>query len=125
MISLIRMISKGKNRIIVSWLLLAVFALPLITKTIHIYENEYETECCTHSGDHRASKHDCDSCPVCQFTLSSFVKTELTCFNSALTISYFPVFTLYQEEVYNSISHNFYLRAPPTFANLFSLGYLS
>ena len=99
------------NRIILSVLLAVVFAIPVITKVIHAYENECHKETCSHSGEKH--EHDCNTCPVCQFILSAFTGVDFlapTLSQSKITSQ---LISFYQKNVYTSTLTSNQLRAPP------------
>ncbi|MDR1896140.1 MAG: hypothetical protein LBR10_05050 [Prevotellaceae bacterium] len=52
------------------WLFLAIFITPYVAKSAHMHVH---ADVCPGAGH---AKHDCDNCPVCQFSFSSFVETE-------------------------------------------------
>ncbi len=53
-----------------AWLLVALLILPATTQAIHILEEEHAPAQDTHAH------HDCGSCAICHFTLSTFTGTE-------------------------------------------------
>lgn len=105
------------NKIILSYLLSGIFILPFVVKSLHIYDIRCESEShwCT---DHTSSdlKHDCQTCQICQFTLSYFTDPELS--DQTFLLWSFDVerSTAYKEKQYISLVHFHYLRAPPHIA---------
>lgn len=100
------------NRIVIAWLLSVVLLLPIVTKTIHIYQTKCCGESCAHA-DEQHSKHDCNSCSICQFTYYSFIEADFCHVGMASTESYCPLFIHYQEKEYRSFVPFGLLRAPP------------
>jgi hypothetical protein len=50
------------------WLLLAVFTMPVIVKTTHIYSS-----CILEKNtDNSHSQHDCNTCLICKFAFTAF-----------------------------------------------------
>jgi hypothetical protein len=101
------------NKIVIAWLLSVVFVLPFIAKAVHIYENEYCTSACSHTGHDESTKHDCNTCHVCQFSLSFFTEADFTSFDAIPITFYIDIIIPYKGKLYNSITHLNYLRAPP------------
>lgn len=100
------------NRVVIAWLLSAVFLLPVVTKTIHVYQNGCGGEACAHSDEHH-SNHDSSSCSICQFTFYSFVATDFCQVGVFLTESYYSFFIPDREKGFRSDILFGFLRAPP------------
>jgi hypothetical protein len=99
------------KRIIAVWLL-AMFAMPFPIRFAHLYQEE---DCfgCKHTEKHHNPQHDCSTCAICQFTLSTFVEAEIT---GAVSIPVsVPVKQIipYIKEVNDRIPTSYYLRGPP------------
>ncbi|MCK9155479.1 MAG: hypothetical protein M0P12_05135 [Paludibacteraceae bacterium] len=97
-----------KHRVLIVWLMMAIFALPFIVKIVHICTSE-EVECCA-DGDH----HDCNTCPVCQFTLSTFTESPVISYDFTVTPVYYEPFISYCEDIHKFAHEAYGLRAPPT-----------
>jgi len=103
-------------RIIQAWLLVAVFAIPLITKSIHICENEFRKAFCARPEDSYNNRDNSNTCPVCLFTLSHFTTNDFANTGHIQTISKNQTYPLNQEKEYISVVGSYYLRAPPVIA---------
>jgi len=106
----------GTNKVIVVWLLSAIFMIPVISQALHAIHTECGVElCCSHADDkdHSHPKHDCKTCPVCKFTFSHFV--ESNSFDSFKIVSQFhhTETVTYQERIYHSFFTTNYRRGPP------------
>ena len=101
--------NKG-NRIVFAWLLSVIFVIPLISKTVHFYENDH-SENNTHTEHH--AKHDCNNCQVCQFTLSSFSEVEPAILKDTPIVFCVEIVTLYKKRGNYLTTTSCYLRAPP------------
>jgi hypothetical protein len=66
-----KMKKKTIGKIIMVWLLTAVFMLPFVVRFVH---SHYIDTTCVGCDGH--AHHDSDNCPVCHFALFSFVKAE-------------------------------------------------
>jgi hypothetical protein len=101
-----------RHKVWVVWLLLAVFALPFAAKTAHIYHtaNHEEHGC---SDKSQSSHHDCNNCPVCQFTLSSFTEATFIDYDFRTIISDFEPAISFQNKPYQQVLFSYGLRAPP------------
>lgn len=112
------------NRVILAWLLAMVFVLPLVARAVHIYGSGCGEEVCCHSGEHSSKQqpHDCDSCPICQFSFYSFTETDLLHHTAILTEYCCRVFIRYEESGFATLIHSAYLRAPPSCAPVYVLG---
>lgn len=100
-----------KHKPWVVWLLLAVFALPSAVKILHInHIAEHSEPCCS---DESHPHHDCNKCPICQFTLSTFTETIVSDFNFRV-ISFGPEPVIFfQNNTYQQVLFSYKLRAPP------------
>ncbi|MDR2919888.1 MAG: hypothetical protein LBV72_11050 [Tannerella sp.] len=106
--------SNNVNRIVLAWLLSVIFIIPYVAKGIHIYQNECCEELCSHCDGHHSHQHNCDTCPVCQFALSTFIEADFDKPDSGLTeFCSTLIYFLYNDKKYDSITHLDYLRAPP------------
>ena len=108
--------TEKRNRIIIAWLLIAFFTMPLVTKTIHIHEVEQDHASCSHSKDCQKTPHDCNSCAICQFAFSSFTEANLITPDLKSVDFSIQEYVLYQEKGHSTTTHICYLRAPPQFA---------
>jgi hypothetical protein len=95
-----------KNKVVVVWLLLALFVTPYVVKPIHTFHHAGACSECAHS------LCDSDNCPVCHFTLPHFVAAETPVF------SFLWVFTAFEPAIYQekgSVSDipSRHLRGPP------------
>ena len=97
-----------KNRILVVWLFLAIFSLPFVVKTVHIYHLDEEHGCCAD-----ANHHDSGTCPVCQFTLSSFTESPLFSYDFKVTVVYSKPYISFCDKIYRHDLNSYGLRAPP------------
>jgi hypothetical protein len=87
-------------------LLAVVLALPFTAKTLHLY---HSIDC--EAGDH--APHDCDTCPICCFTLSTFTEAfPADCTFAAPVAGRATVFPL-REKIYSPLCIPYGLRAPP------------
>ncbi len=112
------------NKIILAWLLAAIFITPLIVKSIHIYKYECYEEHCSHANDKHKHKpqHNSNTCQVCKLTLSLFTEASFRISDTIQIIYTSRIYSLYLENGYNSITQLNYLRAPPSIKNIFSSG---
>lgn len=94
------------------WLLLAVFTLPFVVKTVHIYHTEEHSEhtCCS---DKSHSHHDCNNCLICQFTLSAFTEAAAVCYDFRVIYFDFGPIIFFQNNPYQQVTITYGLRAPP------------
>lgn len=106
--------SNNVNRIVLSWFLSVIFIIPYVAKGIHIYQNEYCEELCSHCEGHHDHEHHCDTCPICQFVLSTFTEADFDKPDNGLTeFCCTPVHSFFNDKKYDSVTHLDYLRAPP------------
>jgi hypothetical protein len=104
------------NRVIVALLLVTVLVIPLMTKTIHVYEISGHCSVCNHTEHEKHDKnseHDCNSCSICQFVLSPFTKTEPVATEKIIEFPCCDLQTPYQGVEYKSVYEFYNLRAPP------------
>lgn len=107
-----RMKEYKENRIAFAWLLLFVLSFPVIAKDIHVYWHEHGANLCDHSEGH-ASEHDCNSCPVCQFTYYTFTDAGVLQIDTVVAGYGRDISSFYPEEVHDAYRLFTFLRAPP------------
>jgi len=108
-----RMKAYKKNKItLIAWLLLLVFNLPILIKNIHIYQNECADYLHGHATGDKA-KHDCNTCPVCQFVYSTFLADDLDHTSNLITVFSCEISIPYIAGNYYSDHTYISLRAPP------------
>ncbi|MDR3260298.1 MAG: hypothetical protein LBT78_00530 [Tannerella sp.] len=95
-----------KYKVVIVWLLLAVFVTPYVAKPIHTCHHGSAYSECTHS------LCDCDNCPVCHFTLPFFIEAETPAFSSLRGFTAL-VSAIYQEKNCISDIPSHHLRGPP------------
>ena len=104
-------------RIIIIWLLAAVFLFPYIIKSVHIYNecHSNHTADCSHAEEkeNECHQHNCDSCLICHFTLSLFTEAESRNYHSAIRVLDCVILPAYRENVYIPYFTANPLRAPP------------
>lgn len=68
-----------KRRVILAWMLMVVFMLPLAVRSLHVCHVEDVEVCSTTSQTtvHQTLAHDPGCCPICHFTFFSFDKAEM------------------------------------------------
>jgi hypothetical protein len=96
----------AKHRIVVAGLLLFLFVIPFVAKPIH---SHHYNKTCT---ENRQAQHNSDDCPICQFTISTFVQAV------AFASIDFPAFNFqkpftYHKNTCSGISFSYHLRGPP------------
>lgn len=105
---------NGVNKLLMVWLLLAIFMVPVITQTVHAFHNDDCGGTCSHTEkkEHRHN-HDCKTCYICKFTFSQFVESES--FHSFIVLSRFhqKESVTFQEKIYDSLPITNHLRGPP------------
>ncbi|MDR3193865.1 MAG: hypothetical protein LBT76_01060 [Tannerella sp.] len=96
-----------KNKIFIAGLLLAILATPYVAKPLHVHCHcSAQTEECAHEDG------DCDNCPICHFTLSTFVEAQTTV--SVLPLSFSVIETTTCPEKITIADFSFrHLRGPP------------
>lgn len=104
----------GKNnRPATGLLLLLLFALPPVVRTVHIWQYVYVYEtCCDHENNHNHRCHDCDNCAICQFVVFPFTDTPSNDSVGTTATDYFKP-CIYQECILACIICWHMLRAPP------------
>ncbi|MDR1673363.1 MAG: hypothetical protein LBS09_07915 [Bacteroidales bacterium] len=98
---------KASGKIILIWLLAAVFMLPFVVKSVH--SHCIDVACAGCDGH---THHDSDNCPVCQFALFSFVKADQVEFAVAVSSGMMlPV--IRRDKSYLCFVCPCYVRGPP------------
>jgi hypothetical protein len=98
-----------RHKVWIVWLLLAVFTIPFAVKAVHIYHASERHSCHNESHAH----HDCNDCPVCQFTLPSFTEATVVDYDfKAVPYHVKPVIS-FQKKPYQKVLIAYGLRAPP------------
>ncbi|MDR1407156.1 MAG: hypothetical protein LBJ23_03795 [Tannerella sp.] len=93
-------------RLVIAWLLCAVFLAPYTTKAFHVHHHGKGDAACTHSSGEG------NDCPICHFALSLFVEAK------ALTIDDVSPFAVCEPAVYSgkmvfAVVSSRHLRGPP------------
>jgi hypothetical protein len=105
---------QTNHRIFLAGLFAVIFSIPLITRTVHIYQNECEGEVCSHSDEHKHhAKHDCNTCLLCQFALSTFTEARLSTPEVVQFVFRRSEFIIRQEKGFSAVVSSHQLRAPP------------
>ncbi len=113
--------AHSRNGIILTWLLAAIFVMPMAVRSVHLCHQAHISAICAAEsgvpgGDTDSSDgcgNDDATCPLCHFVLS--------CFTAAASGGDQPVFVtttdalsaLCQGEVHNNIPLTCYRRGPP------------
>jgi len=115
---------KHIKRILGVWLMTAVFAMPFVVRSMHTFVAEYGSShcishCSHHHGEdnHHGNSHDCNTCPVCKYVISSFDRTETVslAIHSSTSCSILPVANA--EKGFTPFYATISLRAPPPLHN--------
>ncbi len=107
---------QANYQILLAWLLAVIFAVPSVTKAVHIYESGCEEGVHSHAGEddaHHHSTHDCNTCYVCHFALSVFTEVGLNSSEVLRPMTGFTEFITYQEKGFAAVISSYQLRAPP------------
>ncbi|MCC8154428.1 MAG: hypothetical protein LIP01_09555 [Tannerellaceae bacterium] len=92
------------------WLLLALFVLPFVVKSIHVEKHCKVCHC--HEKTEKNDDHDAENCPVCHFTVSLFTEPELIYIPLVSSVICLPYDSFTEEPLVPFIIHH-YLRGPP------------
>ena len=106
--------SKHTRRIFISWLLLAVFMLPIIIKDFHVcqYDNSIELASSKASGNHSGG-HNPDKCFICQFFFSTFAIADTIVIVAVVAVLMGTVVSVCVQKVACRAAEVISLRAPP------------
>lgn len=96
-----------------AWLLLVIFTMPIVAKEGHIYLHEYQSAHHAHADGTHHTEHDCSTCAICQFTMSSFTEADWVIPISGISLCFLLLATPYTKERYTFTTSANYLRAPP------------
>lgn len=108
--------TKYAKRLFAAWILLGLFMLPMVVKTLHTCQLEVY-KCSSNaatSHHHDTSKHNTDDCSICNFVFHSFVKAPEINLESVQPIVVSEVFKAYVEKLYSISKKQLLLRGPPT-----------
>lgn len=102
------------KRIFIAWLLLALFMLPMVVKSVHICQVNTELSTCDQAYGQHGQNHNADTCQICHFAFFNFLQAANIQLNAvAITVLGFLFLvsvTSYVRPEVEIIS----LRAPPT-----------
>lgn len=59
---------------LIAWLLLALFTLPMVVKSVHVCQVETEVAAGHHAAGQHSQGHDADSCAICHFAFFNYMK---------------------------------------------------
>ena len=100
---------KHTRRIFISWLLLAVFMLPIMIKSFHVCQYETDIEWATS----KANGHHVDKCFICQFAFSTFGAAATIAMAAVVSILLGTVVTACVQKAIRIAVVIISLRAPP------------
>jgi hypothetical protein len=100
---------SATHKCLIIWLLLIIFVLPFGIKTFHVHHfSDYDFGVTANGRGH----HHCDDCPICHFTLSTFIQPKFTAFQPILSCCS-VVSAVYPEDISFRIILSPHLRGPP------------
>src|SRR3712207_3435754 len=68
-------IPTNLRRVFIAWMLMAIFLLPFIVKSVHVCAvDDAATYGTSQAAGQHSPGHDADNCAICHFTLFSFTK---------------------------------------------------
>ena len=110
------MVKQNQNtrQILIAWLLLALFMLPMVVKSVHVCQVESELAAGHKTTGQHSQSHDTETCKVCHFAFFNYMKaTEIHLDGVTivfLSFLFLACVTKYVRPEVEVIS----LRAPPT-----------
>ena len=105
---------KHTRRIFISWLLLAVFTLPIMIKSFHVCQYDNGTEVPTSKATgHHASGHNPDKCLICQFAFPTFGIADTIAIAAIVSVLMGTVVSVCVQNVVRRVAEVISLRAPP------------
>ena len=86
-----RIVMKEKRdilrRALLAWMLLMVFLMPLVVRTLHVCHScSAMPICSSQTVIFQTPAHDAASCPICQFSFLSFDKASILVFQALATL---------------------------------------
>lgn len=66
--------NQNTRQMLIAWLLLALFMLPMVVKSVHVCQVETELANGHHAIGQQGQSHNPDSCSICHFAFFNFVK---------------------------------------------------
>lgn len=101
-----------------AWLLLVVFALPMVVKTLHVcHLEEYaESSQQTSVSAQHAVGHNADDCQICHFAFFSFLKADTIYLGTIVPILISIALSFYAVGYYRTGKDTLTLRGPPVYA---------
>lgn len=102
------------KRIFIAWLLMAVFMLPLIVKTLHVCQVSAENGSCVSGAlGHHGEEHGEDNCAICHFAFLTFMKAESIVLAAVVAVVLFVFVSQADAMCVCRRSRLLSLRAPP------------
>ena len=104
------------KRAFIAWLLLAIFMLPMVVRTVHVCQEDYSSVdlSVTVLSGHHTQGHHPDKCPICSFTFFSFVKPGVVLIETLFPVGIGIAFPIFVGAAFHKQGNIIGLRAPPT-----------
>ena len=98
----------------IAWLLLALFMLPMVVKSVHVCQVETELANGHHATGQQGQSHNPDTCSICHFAFFNFVKGADVLLATAILILLGFLFLFTNISYVRPEVEVTSLRAPPT-----------
>ncbi|MCC8172963.1 MAG: hypothetical protein LIO65_00760 [Odoribacter sp.] len=100
------------QKIMIVWLLLAIFIFPDVIKSFHMPHCGCHNEVCETKKEKKQREHDCETCLICHFSFYSFLPSEEIKLTESFS-EYFSTQFYNEQEHYVSSVNSCYKRGPP------------
>ena len=106
--------NKNTRQMLIAWLLLALFMLPMVVKSVHVCQVESELAAGHKTAGQHSQSHDTETCKICHFAFLNYMKaTNIQLDGVAIIFLGFLFLTCVTKYVRPEVEV-ISLRAPPT-----------
>lgn len=106
--------NRNTRRMLVAWLLLVLFMLPMVVKAVHVCQVESELAVGHKTAGQHSQSHDTDTCKICHFAFFNYMKATSIQLNDVVIILLGFLFLACVTRYVRSEVEVISLRAPPT-----------
>ena len=78
--------NRNTRQMLVAWLLLVLFMLPMVVKAVHVCQVESELAVGHKTAGQHSQSHDTDTCKICHFAFFNYMKATSIQLNDVVII---------------------------------------
>ena len=106
--------NQNTRQMLIAWLLLALFMLPMVVKSVHVCQVEAELAASHQTTGQHSQSHDVEGCQICHFTFFNYMKATNIQLDGVVIIFLGFLFVACVTKYVHPEVEVISLRAPPT-----------